>query len=70
MPHTQLDPLTLALVGALHQRAKEEFASVLHDLDAYEGNGQVTRSMINHLIDLHQKRYPNHTNHDIEQTMP
>jgi hypothetical protein len=65
MPKTQLDPLTLSLVGALHQRAQEEFESVIHDLDAYEGNGHVTRSMINHLVDLHQKRYPNHANLDI-----
>lgn len=66
MPKTQtLDPLTLSLVGALHQRAKEEFEMVLQDLSDFEGRGQVTRSMINHLVDLHQKRYPNHTNLDI-----
>jgi hypothetical protein len=62
---TQLDPLTLSLIGALHQRAREEFEMVIHDLDNFEGRGQVTRSMINHLVDLHQKRYPNHTNLDI-----
>jgi hypothetical protein len=61
MPKTQLDPLTLSLIGALHQRAKEEFEMVLEDLGNYEGRGQVTSSMINHLVDLHQKRYPNHT---------
>ena len=65
MPKTQLDPLTLSLVGALHQRAKEEFEMVIHDLDNFEGRGQVTRSMINHLVDLHQKRYPNHNNLDL-----
>lgn len=65
MPKTQtLDPLTLSLVGALHQRAKEEFEMVLQDLSDFEGRGQVTRCMINHLVDLHQKRYPNHTNLD------
>ena len=62
MKKPKLDPLTLSLIGALHDRAKEEFEMVLQDLSDYEGRGQVTRSMLNHLVDLHQKRYPNHTN--------
>lgn len=65
MPKTQLDPLTLSLVSALHQRAKEEFESVIHDLDALWTHSHVTRSMINHLVALHQIRYPDHTKLDL-----